>query len=141
MTRNPKASTRCPSLWAEALNTIFSHPFTPYDFFDYSMRHARWAPSNHENDLLSKVIRLRLRSPFRLGSAGYVISLKRRTLPNDDTGIFTLTVRPSFYFLTNTNVLSKVSLRGVKRLQGKAEANTEIPRFVRNRLRNLGITK
>ena len=35
------------------------------------------------------------------------------------------------------NALSNVSLRGVKRLRGKAEANLEIPRFARNRLRNL----
>jgi hypothetical protein len=29
-----------------------------------------------------------------------------------------------------------LSLRGVKRLRGKAEANPEIPRFARNKLRN-----
>ena len=30
-----------------------------------------------------------------------------------------------------------LSLRGAKRLRGRAEANLEIPHFVRNRLRNL----
>jgi len=37
---------------------------------------------------------------------------------------------------TNANALNSLSLRGVKRLRGKAEANPEIPRFARNKLRN-----
>ena len=38
--------------------------------------------------------------------------------------------------ITNTNALSSLSSRGVKRLRGKTEANPEIPRFARNKLRN-----
>ena len=62
---------------------------------------------------------VRLRSPFRLESGGYVNFLRRRTLPNDDTGILrqaqderfslimvslsnhAVTVRRDLYFLAN----------------------------------------
>ena len=44
---------------------------------------------------------LRLRSPFRLGSAGYGNFLRRRTSPNDDTGIVAVPLRRDIYFLTN----------------------------------------
>jgi A/G-specific adenine glycosylase len=37
---------------------------------------------------------------------------------------------------TNRNTSIEMSLRGVKRLRGKAEANPEIPRSARNKLRN-----
>jgi hypothetical protein len=39
-------------------------------------------------------------------------------------------------YSTNTNDINSVSLRGVERLRGKAEANQEIPRSARNKLRN-----
>jgi hypothetical protein len=41
------------------------------------------------------------RQAFRLGSGGYRNFLKRRTLPNDDTGIVAVTVRRDIYFLAN----------------------------------------
>ena len=37
----------------------------------------------------------------------------------------------------SANDINSVSLRGAKRLRGKAEANPEIPRSARNKLRNL----
>ena len=37
---------------------------------------------------------------------------------------------------TNSNAIGNLSLRGAERLQGGAEANPEIPRFARNKLRN-----
>ncbi len=48
--------------------------------------------------------RLRLRSPFRLESSGYVNFLRPRPLPNDDAGIVALTIRRSSYFLHNGDV-------------------------------------
>jgi len=41
---------------------------------------------------------LRLRSPFRLVFDGDIILLRPETLPNDDTGIVTLTVDRTFIF-------------------------------------------
>jgi len=37
---------------------------------------------------------------------------------------------------SNAKAFNSLSLRGVKRLRGKAEANSETPRFARNKLRN-----
>jgi len=41
------------------------------------------------------------------------------------------------FAVSNTNTSNSLSLRGGKRLRGKAEANPEIPRSARNKLRNL----
>jgi len=43
--------------------------------------------------------------------------------------------------IVNTGALSNLSLRGGERLRGKAEANPEIPRSARNKLRNLNKTE
>ena len=53
------------------------------------------APAYRRQARTMKIVRafwlgLRLRSPFRLGSGGYGNFLRRRTLPNDDTGILTV---------------------------------------------------
>jgi len=47
---------------------------------------------------------LRLRSPFRLVSDGYVNFFRQETLPNDDTGIVALTVRRDLYFLIEIDI-------------------------------------
>jgi hypothetical protein len=97
------------------------------------MGHGRASPTPA---CRNTALRLRLRGPFRLAPEGYGKFLRRRTEPDDDTGIVTVADRRNLYFLINERDVVSVSpgaclceatpLRGKGRGEGGGEGKFRI---------------